>query len=387
MNCYVSQGLKVQQALKIAGITKHQYYHRPKQGKRGRNASLETVKLTHKKQEKVMNTEVVKRIEAIKKDPDTDYGYRAMSRALQQEGYHLNHKKVYRLMKENALLKEKHKTMGKTYVKYRKVHPTRVLEVLEMDIKIVWVESEKKYAFVLNIVDTFSRKWLYQSVGFSIKAAQIKQAWEHLIVNHLQPNDGLSLDLHIEIRNDNDKRFSAQIIQDFFKENHLNQVFTHPYTPQENGHVESFHGILDKHLERFNFWDIKELEQNLILFQEKYNNQRLHGSLAHLCPNDFEALWHQGLITISSQIKHKVIKFKLNIAYQEVYQFTGNNEPEGSLSPKFSDPPDRAMEENFSIEEMSGANISNNLRYKKSPSVVSRDAKISTDFCNIVNQK
>ncbi|MFV0248937.1 MAG: hypothetical protein ACK5H1_08250 [Tenacibaculum sp.] len=28
----------------------------------------------------------------------------------------------------------------------------------------------------------------------------------------------------------NDKRFSANMIQAFFKENHLHQVFTHPYT-------------------------------------------------------------------------------------------------------------------------------------------------------------
>ena len=70
------------------------------------------------------------------------------------------------------------------------------------------------------------------------------------------------------------------MIQSFFKENHLNQVFTHPYTPQENGHVESLHHILGTHLKRFTFWSLQELDQNLLLFQEKYNNVRLHGSIA-----------------------------------------------------------------------------------------------------------
>jgi transposase InsO family protein len=51
--------------------------------------------------------------------------------------------------------------------------------------------------------------------------------------------------INIEVRNDNDSRFSAKLIQEFFKENYLNQVFTHPYT-QENGHIESFHAILAK---------------------------------------------------------------------------------------------------------------------------------------------
>lgn len=327
---YNSQGLSLAVALSVAGISKSQYYYRTKQGNPGRKPSLETIKHTGDQETKVTNMQVIQEIKTIHKDPDLTYGYRAVSRALQQKGYHINHKKVFRLMKEYALLEEQHKRPGKTYVKYRKVQPLQPLEVLEMDIKMVWIERDKRQAFILNILDTFSRKWLYQSVRFSITALEVKRAWEYLIVNHLQPNDCLNKAINIEIRNDNDKRFSAQIIQDFFKENRLNQVFTHPYTPQENGHVESFHNILSKHLKRFNFWNLDELEQNLIIYQEKYNNKRLHGSLAHMSPNDFELLWNKKLISMSSQIRHKTIKFKLNVPYSEINQHTGNNEPEGS---------------------------------------------------------
>ncbi|MFV0248484.1 MAG: IS3 family transposase [Tenacibaculum sp.] len=63
-----------------------------------------------------------------------------MTKQLQQESYQVNHKKVYQLMKENQLLHPKRKQTGKIYVKYRKVHPTRPLEVLEMDIKMFWLE-------------------------------------------------------------------------------------------------------------------------------------------------------------------------------------------------------------------------------------------------------
>jgi len=41
---YVSQGLRTRGAMKIAGITKHQYYYCPKQGKRGRRAGSHTVR-------------------------------------------------------------------------------------------------------------------------------------------------------------------------------------------------------------------------------------------------------------------------------------------------------------------------------------------------------
>lgn len=381
---YNAQGLTLAIALPIAGISKAQYYHRPKQGKPGRPPSSETIRIIGGRQEIVPNTQVVKQIKENQEDPDLDYGYHTMTKYLQIQSYQINHKKVYRLMKENNLLKDKQKTTGKTYVKYRKVQPTQPLEVLEMDIKMVWIERDRRQAYILNIIDTFSRKWLYQSVSFSIKAPQVAQAWEHIIEQHLQPNDCLNRAINIEVRNDNDKRFSAQMIQTFFKENHLDQVFTHPYTPQENGHVESFHGILNNHLKRFTFWSLEELEQNLILFQEKYNNERLHGSIAHLCPNDFEQLWAQDLIQMGSNIKRKAIFFKLKIPHHLVKQFTGNHEPKGSLSPDF-EPLDGAKKS--SIKEMNGANISNNLRYKQSPSVVSRKTNISTNFCNIVKPK
>lgn len=53
----------------------------------------------------------------------------------------------------------------------------------------------------------------------------------------------MAWEIDIEIRSDNDPQFCAKKLQDFLKENHFLQTFTHPYTPQENGHIESFHAI------------------------------------------------------------------------------------------------------------------------------------------------
>ena len=370
---YISQGLKSRIAFAVSTVSKHQYYYRQEFGKRGTKPTSTTPVITNGQVEAHDNQKVVERIKQIQQDPDLAYGYRTMSKALQGEGYQINHKKVYRLMKEHQLLKPKKKSSAKTYVKYRKVQPTRPLEVLEMDIKMVWVERDRRHAYILNILDTFTRKWLYQTVGFSITQYQVKQAWEYLIIHHLQEEDTLKRNLHIEVRNDNDKRFSANMIQEFFKQNHLNQVFTHPYTPQENGHIESFHGILSQHLKRFTFWSFNELEQNLILFQEKYNNGRLHSSIAYLCPHDFEVLWYKDSIAMSINKTSKQMKFQLKIPRFLIEKYTGNNEPEGSSSLDF-EPPNVAIK---SKKEIYGAKTSNNIRYKESPSVVPRNTNIN----------
>ena len=114
------------------------------------------------------------------------------------------------------------------------------------------------------------------------------------------------------------KGFSAKEIQAYFKENHLNKVFTHPYTPQENGHIESFHAILSKKLKQYKFWSIQELYQVIILFYEKYNNQRLHSSICDLPPNIFIECWNKDLVEMQRDETKRIIKFKLKIKYDQI---------------------------------------------------------------------
>jgi transposase InsO family protein len=285
--------MKRNTALSIAGITKHQYYYRPTGKTRGRKASDVTLKFEQDNIEKVANNKVVESIKKIQDDPDSNYGYRKMTVALMIMGYIINHKKVYRLMKENLLLKDLIKKAQRTFVKYRKVLPKKPLQVIEMDIKYVWVNQYSRYAFVLTVIDTFTRAVLAWEVAYQIRQALIKQVWENIINNYLQPYDCLKQNIQIEVRNDNDSRFVAKSVQAFFAENHLNQVFTHPYTPQENGHIESFHAILSQKLKRYHFWSLEDLEQTLVLFYEKYNNHRLHSSTLNLPPMVFWECWNK----------------------------------------------------------------------------------------------
>lgn len=303
--------------MSILDLSKHQYYYEQTGHRPGKQPSQSTKKIEAGEITTVDNQEVVDKIKETQQDPDTDYGYRKMWTLLMIAGYFINHKKVYRLMRDAGLLKERHKKRDKSFVKYRVVIPEGPLEVLEMDIKYVWIHEDKRYAYVLTVLDTFTRFVLHWQVGYTMKTRQVKQAWEEIIVEYLQSADLLRKGIHIEIRNDNGPQFGSKIIREFFEENHLNQVFTHPYTPQENGHVESFHSILSSALGPQGFWDLDSLIERLTIFYEKYNNVRLHGSIANLSPRVFWDMWEQGNITRVVREKKKV-KFHLNIPYQEL---------------------------------------------------------------------
>ncbi|MEC5166712.1 transposase InsO family protein [Flavobacterium sp. PL11] len=200
-------------AFRISGITEHQYYYQKKKTKQGRAYSFTTL-YTNNSREKVevLNEIIIQEIKQFHKDPDTDYGYQKMESALNIKGYAINRKKVYRLMKESQLLKKKHQKPAKTRVKYRKVFPSQLFEVLEMDIKFVWVQKYKMHYYVLTTIDTFTRVILHKMVAYSIKKEDVNRAWEHIIINHLQLNNCLERGVNIEVRNNNDSRFSAKLI-------------------------------------------------------------------------------------------------------------------------------------------------------------------------------
>lgn len=118
----------------------------------------------------------------------------------------------------------------------------------------------------------------------------------------------------------------AKRLKEFFVTNHLVQVFTHPYTPQENGHVESFHFILSTALAHERFWTLQQLEARLLTFYDKYNNERVHSAIAYLPPNIFLQAWEQKLIEMTQE-KRKKATFKLKVPR---HQLSGLLMPKGA---------------------------------------------------------
>ena len=144
-------GMKLHKALALCQLSKHQYYYKPKAGKPSVKASTQTLKRSDKGAKVLVDNEVVvDEIISIKQHPETDYGYKATTAALQLLGYIINHKKVYRLMKAYQLRHEKRPKTGRNYVKYRSVNPTAPLQVLELNIKFQWVSEHRRFAFILT---------------------------------------------------------------------------------------------------------------------------------------------------------------------------------------------------------------------------------------------
>ncbi len=314
------EGLGMERCLSLVGITKNQYYHKPTGKKVGRRPSTTTVRKNPWNGDvtEVDNVDVVSRIVEIKLDPDQANYYRLITLTLCLEGYYINHKKVYRLMREYVLLEDRRANKKKNYAKYRRVVPRGPLEILEMDIKYVYDYGKRGYAFILSVIDTYTRFVLHWAVGYSMKTAQVQSVWEYIIAHYIQPLRGKDTRVEIEVRTDNGKQFCSADIVNFFEDNDLVQVFTHPYTPEENGHIESFHKTLGKALSKDRFYSLNEIQTRLTKFYTTYNNKRSHGSIKGLPPAIFWRLDEMGYVQVQINDEKRTSTFKLNVAYQEI---------------------------------------------------------------------
>lgn len=261
------------------GIVESSYYRNPSDSHKGNKPSEFTY---HKTKGYVDDKTVIAAVKKILEHEFIDCGYRLMCSYLKEEGYQINHKKLYRLMKEANLLKLDHRInrsgSGRKFVKFRKVKTSRPLECLEMDIKMVWIPNVGKNAYLLSVIDVHTRRILKDYFAFNIKKKQVISLLSNILDDFEYPEN-------IVIRSDNGSQFIAKDVRGYLETMGVSQEFTHVATPEENAHIEAYHGILKKEVfQRFEYRTFGEIEQILKRYVIFYNNERHHGTLGRITP-------------------------------------------------------------------------------------------------------
>ena len=262
----------------MAGMAESSYYRKPSLGRKGNKASEFTY---HDSKGPVSQKDVVDAVKGILEHEFIDCGYRLMTSYLNRDGYLINHKKLYRIMKQAGLLKLDDRIdrsgSGRKFVKYRKVYTTRPLECLEMDIKMVWIPNTGKNAYLLSVIDVHTRRILKDYFSFNVKQKDVISLLSLLLEDYEYPES-------VVIRSDNGSQFIAKRVREYLAMVGVQQEFTHIATPEENAHIEA-HGILKKEIfARFEYRSFGGIQQILKRYVEFYNNVRLHGLLGRITP-------------------------------------------------------------------------------------------------------
>lgn len=266
--------------LKDLHLSKSSFYYRANGKKRGRNPSSYTLR---RDGFVVSDVKVLSEMDKLLEREFVCYGYLKVTHHLKRLGYIINKKKVYRLMKQEKLLLGKRiRTSGKRdFVKILVAKTTTPHQHLQMDIKYFWISGERKNAYLLSIIDLFSRKILGWKLGRSLRKKEVLALLGKTFADFREVKG-------VTLRNDNGSQFLAHKVRGYLKEMGVYQEFTHVATPQENGHIEALHAILETEVAgRFEFEAFEDLEATLGRYFRFYNEDRIHSSIGFKSPQNF----------------------------------------------------------------------------------------------------
>lgn len=280
---FIAEGHPVRLVLKYTGVASSTYYGRKARrntnGKRGCRASEHT--MTYSGQW-VWNEQVVEDIKWILDQEFVDYGYRKVTRWLQQSRhYMINEKKVYRLMKEHQLVNKKKRQARPRDREWVKdlLPPCRIsLEYLEIDIKYGYVHGQRRNGLTVTVIDVESRWVLGHYMAWSIQKRDIIKLFEQIFSLY-------SLPKKIYVRNDNGSQFIAAEVRQYFADQQVSQEFIKPATPEQNAHIESYHSIVEKLIwQSYDFEDLGQASQTYDRFIQFYNYERIHSGIGYTSP-------------------------------------------------------------------------------------------------------
>ena len=208
------------------------------------------------------------------------YGYRRIHVLLLREGWKINHKRVYRLYRQEGLNLRKPSSRKKISVSRapEKGLASAVNECWCMDFVSDQLYNGKRFR-ALTVLDTFSRESLAIYVEKSIKGEQVCEELEKIKAARGLPQ---------RIKVDNGPEFISRALDAWAYFNKVRLDYSRPGTPTDNPHIESFNGSFrDECLNMNWFMSLEDARDKVERWRRDYNEFRPHSALTHLTPAEF----------------------------------------------------------------------------------------------------
>ena len=211
------------------------------------------------------------------------YGYRRLHVLLRREGWPINHKRVYRLYREEGLMiRTKHRKKRVSLPRVTPAPATRPNERWSMDFLSDTLVHGRAFK-VCTLVDNVSRVSPGIKVEFSIKGSDVVA-----FLDQLKATTGFPERLAV----DNGPEFISKALDAWAYQNKVALEFSRPGKPTDNAFVESFNGhfraeCLNQHW----FESLAEAQEVIEAWRVDYNEERPHRALQQQTPQAFLASW------------------------------------------------------------------------------------------------
>jgi len=215
------------------------------------------------------------------------YGYRRITTLLQREGWRVNHKRVYRLYREEGLQMRHKVPRRRVAAKLRddRTEATRPNECWSMDFMSDELFDGRRLR-ILTIVDNFSRVSPLIGVGFRYKGYDVVRALQEAARRFGAPE---------RIRVDNGPEFVSKEVDLWAYANNVVLDFSRPGKPTDNAFIESFNSRLRQEcLNQHWFLSLEDARSKIEFWRLDYNRERPHSSLSNQTPEAFLQAFSSG---------------------------------------------------------------------------------------------
>lgn len=204
------------------------------------------------------------------------FGYRRLGILLAREGFEVNHKKLFRLYREEGLAVRRRRSRKRALGTRRPILvPDRSNCRWSLDFVSDAFSDGRRFR-ILCVVDDFSREALATVADISLSGERLTRELDKIIKLRGQPD---------MIVSDNGTEMTSHAVLKWCQDRNVNWHYIAPGKPTQNAFVESFNGRLrDECLNESLFGNLAEARHIIENWRIDYNTQRPHTSLGGLAP-------------------------------------------------------------------------------------------------------
>jgi putative transposase len=206
------------------------------------------------------------------------FGYRRLGWLLAREGHSMNHKKMYRLYRQERLMVRRRGRRKRALGTRAPMElPQAINERWSLDFVSDTLADGRRFR-ILRIVDDFSRECLATVVDTSLSGVRVVRELDRLTRERATP---------ATIVSDNGTELTSVAVLKWASDR-VGWHYIQPGKPAQNAFIESFNSKLrDECLNEHVFTSLAEARGVIGAWQHDYNRCRPHSSLGALTPREF----------------------------------------------------------------------------------------------------
>ena len=209
------------------------------------------------------------------------FGYRRLGWMLVREGHTMNHKKLYRLYREErSMVRRRRRRKRALGTRAPMLLPSTINQRWSLDFVSDTLSDGRRFR-ILCIVDDFSRECLATVADTSLGGVRVVRELERLTFERALPE--------MVVSDNGTELTSGAVLR--WATGRIAWHYIEPGKPVQNAFVESFNSKLrDECLNEHVFLSLAEARETIEAWRHDYNHRRPHSSLGALTPAEFAAL-------------------------------------------------------------------------------------------------